>query len=140
MHLGIITNINHTKSNRFLVPFRTLKFFQPYLVSISCLDLGYFFNIFWNLTTGHSKLWNIFEIFFTQVLLESNLKKFFFMLSWFELNFKNFWNVFKLVLIVIELWNFFELVYTYDWTCMQLLNCIPLTNTTVLYLVDVPPS
>ena len=35
--------------------------------------------------------------------------------------------------------NFLNL-YIYDWTCMQLLNCMSLTNTTVLYLVDVPPS
>ena len=125
-----------------IFPFSGFWNFEIFLPgsTIFGLDLGCFQNFSGISQPGICtlKLWN----FFTQVLLELNFEHFlnFFNLVWLKLDFENFLNFFKLSLIVIELWIFLnmythmiELVYN-CWTLLIL------TNPTVLYLVDIPPS
>ena len=118
------------------------------------LDLGYFQNFltflnqaFKTLKFFHSgptwvELWKFFGSFSNPVDLNWTLKIFwkFFNFVWFKLDFENFFNLFKPELIVWTL-NFFLNMYTHmielAYNCWTLLT---LTNPTVLYLVDIPPS
>ena len=125
-------NISASLNFKFILDFLILihwfldlnfEIFQPFLVSISCLDLD-IFEIFSDISQPGIyilKLW----FFSLRSYLSWTLKIFwnFFKLSWLELDFENFKKNFKLVFIVIELWIFWtelnlcthmiELVYNF---------------------------
>ena len=142
--------IYHTSTgfHPLVLGFKLLKFFFCLCSAIFGLDLGYFQNfsdisqlkqafVLWIVLTFKPSIF----FYFTQVLLELNfeifLKFFQTQLTWtglwnyFEIcstlcnwswTLKMFWFFFKLILIVIELWKFFEL----NWTCVHiwLTTCI----------------
>ena len=118
-------NISASLNFKFILDFLIFIHWFQDLWNFSCSTI-FGIHFLFGLRISSNFLWH----FTIRHLYFETLKYFHSGLTWVGL--ENFWNLFQAQLTWTGLWNFFnwiELIYTYDWICMQLLNYMLLTHT-----------